>query len=65
MVSSQLSLVRLPSKLKEVAPTRPAGDPQVMSKMNDINQAPANFMGKSKNHTINMLEHMMFNLDQL
>ena len=26
---------------------------------------PENFLGKSKNPTINMLDHMMFNLDQL
>ena len=26
-------------------------------------ERPENFMGKNKNSTINMLEHMMFNLD--
>ena len=36
-----------------------------MYKMSDINQAPANFMAKTKNNTINMLDNMMFNLDQL
>ena len=42
-----------------------AGDPSVIQNLSNVNFMPEKYQGKSKNTTINMLEGMMFNLNQL